>query len=100
MGASLFFVESREYQVESREYQVESRVLHVYCIVFVLFLKYLTTYYDIYSVSQIGTPETLIGRKSAILRRWLVCARCIPYDCYGFGLAGRDSDKLRNELHG
>ena len=33
------------------------------------------------SVSQIGTLETLIGRKSAILRRWLVRARCIPITC-------------------
>ena len=33
------------------------------------------------SASQIGTLETLIGRKSAILRRWLVRARCIPITC-------------------
>ena len=33
------------------------------------------------SVLQIGTLEALIGRKSAILRCWLVCARCILITC-------------------
>ena len=72
-------------------------------------------------MTQIDTIEASIGRKWAILRRWLVRARCIPITCswnthfsveisgealnYGFGLPGWsvtphvDSDKLRNELH-
>ena len=33
------------------------------------------------SVLQIGTLEALIGRKSAILRCWLVCAHCILITC-------------------
>ena len=34
-------------------------------------------------MSQFATLESLIGRKSVILRRWLVRARCIPitYSC-------------------
>ena len=73
------------------------------------------------SVSQISTVEALIGRKSAILRRWLVRAlysdhvllRVRSFQLkfngegrnYGFDLPGQsipphvDSDKLRNELH-